>query len=160
MGHLLKSINPEAAEAIRPAALAERMPDVGDIVIYHMRSGHGRQGRTRFPALVQGGEAGRLNLTVILESSELRNETMVEQIGPGKEFHVWERPDISSLAEAFRGTLTALHTRIGDLEGENKRLRDCVLGDFDIPKISIIAIMQDFENRLRMLAPAGKSKKK
>lgn len=163
MGHLLRSSNPEAADEIErqgnvPAA--RRLPDVGEIVIYHMRAGHGRQGRTRFPALVQmHGERGTLGLTVILEAAELKNETLVEEIGPGKDSHVWERPDISSLAEVFRGTMAALHTRIGGLEirndaleKANAALRDCVLGEFDVPKISIIAIMQDFENRLRTIA--------
>lgn len=153
MGHLLASINKEASNAIQPAPQAARRPDVGELVIYHMRIGHARQGRTRFPALVQGyGERDTLNLTVILEAAELKNETLVEEIGPGKDSHVWERPDLSGIAEIFRGTMTALHERMGDLEKENATLRACVLGDFDVPKISIIAIMQDFENRLRAIA--------
>jgi hypothetical protein len=161
-GHMLKTVNPEAADEIERqgnAPAAKRLPEVGEIVIYHMRIGHGRQGRTRFPALVQGhGERQTLNLTVILEAAELKNETLVDEIGPGREAHVWERPDISALAEIFRGTMTSLHTRVGeleartaDLEKENDSLRDCVLGEFDIPKVSIIAIMQDFENRLRTI---------
>lgn len=163
MSHLLKTVNPAAADEIERqsnAPPAKRLPDVGEIVIYHMRQGHGRQGRTRFPALVQmHGERGTLGLTVVLEAAELKNETLVEEIGPGRDSHVWERPDISALAEIFRGTMTAAHTRIGeldarvaDLEKENDSLRDCVLGEFDVPKISIIAIMQDFENRLRAIA--------
>lgn len=172
MGHLLSTVNPEAAAAIQPEPTAPRLPGVGELVIYHMRHGHGRQGRTRFPAVVQDhGERGTLHLTVILEAAELKNETLVEQIGVGRDAHVWERPDGSHLADGFRGTIASLHQRIGELEGENKTLRDCVLGDFDIPKISIIGIMQDFENRLRSIAqenaalreavgPVGKSKKK
>lgn len=162
MAHLLSSVNRDAADEIERqgnAPPARRLPDVGEIVIYHMRQGHGRQGRTRFPALVQKhGERGTLGLTVILEAAELKDETLVEEIGAGRESHVWERPDVSALAEIFRGTMTAAHTRIGeldarvvDLEKENDSLRDCVLGEFDIPKISIIAIMQDFENRLRTI---------
>lgn len=164
MGHLLKSINPMAAEAIQPAPAAPRLPSVGDVVIYHMRPGERRQGRTTFPALVQGNsQEGKLNLTVILEAGELKNETLVSPIGPGSEHHVWERPDGSHLADAFRNTVASLHQRIGELEGENKSLRDLVLGDFDVPKVSIIGIMVDFENRLRSLKQemtgAGKRKK-
>jgi hypothetical protein len=173
MGHLLSSVNREASDEIeRQGAVpaARRLPDVGEIVIYHMRVGHARQGRTRFPALVQShGERYSLGLTVILEAAELKNETLVEEIGPGKDSHVWERPDISSLAEIFRGTMTALQTRMGELEIENRTLRDCVLGEFDVPKVSLVSILADFENRLRAvklesdetraLVNGGKSKK-
>lgn len=174
MGHLLSSVNKEASDEIerRSDALpARRLPDVGEMVIYHMRIGHQRQGRTRFPALVQmHGERGTLGLTVILEAAELKNETLVEEIGPGRDSHVWERPDISALAEIFRGTMTALQTRMGELEAENSALRNCVLGEFDVPKVSLISILSDFENRLRAvklendelrnLVTGGKSKKK
>lgn len=162
MGHLLRSSNPEAADEIErqgniPAA--RRLPDVGEIVIYHMRAGHGRQGRTRFPALVQmHGERGTLRLTVILEAAELKNETLVEEIGPGKDSHVWERPDISSLAEIFRGTMTALQTRMGELERENAALRDCVLGEFDVPKISLIDIIAKLEARVIVVEKSKKAK--
>lgn len=153
MGHLLSSVNRDASDEIErqgnfPAP--RRLPDVGEMVIYHMRAGHGRQGRTRFPALVQmHGERGTLGLTVILEAAELKNETLVEEIGPGKDSHVWERPDISALAEIFRGTMTALQTRMSELERENATLRECVLGEFDVPKVSLVSILADFENRLR-----------
>lgn len=154
MGHLLSSVNKEASDAIQPGPTADRRPDVGELVIYHIRQGHQRQGRTRFPALVQGqGERGTLNLTAILEAGELLNCSLVEEIGPGKDSgHVWERPDMAFFTEAFRGTLTALQTRVGDAEQEAKSLRALVLGDYDAPAVSIIHIMQDFENRLRALA--------
>lgn len=158
MSHLLASVNPAAAAEIRPADPSPNLPDVGDIVVYTMRPGHGRMGRNRFAALVQGrGERGTLNLTVVIDAGDLIDEQFVSPAGPGQEAHCWEWPDDSRRADGFRGTVASLHQRIGDLEGEVKSLRDCVLGDFDMPKISIIAIMQDFENRLRALA--GKSKK-
>lgn len=162
MGHLLSSVNPEAADRIQPEPPVARPPQVGELVIYHMRPGERRQGRTTFPALVQGaGERGLLNLTAILEAGELKNETLVSEIGPGRDAHVWERPDNSALAEVFRGTITSLHQRIGDLETEMKAMRAIVLGEYDAPRISIIAIMQDFETRLRTNAVGGgKSKKK
>ncbi|HNB27201.1 MAG TPA: hypothetical protein PLR41_09605, partial [Alphaproteobacteria bacterium] len=94
-----------------------------------------------------------LALTVIMEAGELKNETLVEEIGPGKDGgHCWERPDVTFVAEAFRNTVTALTTRVGDLETQVADLRKLVLGDFDPPRISIIDIMQDFENRLRDIA--------
>lgn len=154
MAHLLSSVNKEASDAIQPGAMSSRRPEVGELVIYHMRQGHQRQGRTRFPALVQGhGERNTLNLTVILEAAEMINASLVEEIGPGADTgHVWERPDMAFFTEAFRGTLTALHTRLGDAEQENSHLRHIILGDFEVPGVSIIHIMQDFENRLRDIA--------
>lgn len=155
MGHLLSSINPESVAEIRGIPADPRRPGVGEVVIYHMRTGHGRQGRTRFPAIVQESRQGErgLALTVIMEAGELKNETLVEEIGPGKDGgHCWERPDVTFVAEAFRNTVTALTTRVGDLETQVADLRKLVLGDFDPPRISIIDIMQDFENRLRDIA--------
>lgn len=163
MGHFLSSVNPEAAERIREEGepmREARAPEVGEVVIYHIRHGSQRAGRTRFPALVQGSnERGQLNLTVVLEAGEIRNETLVDEIGPGGDVgHCWERPDVSFLADAFRGTVTALHQRVAraeletkNLQGQAAALRDAVFGEFDVPKISIIAIMQDFENRLRAI---------
>ena len=159
MSHLLSSVNPEAAAAIQPPAAKLPLPDVGVLVIYHMRRGHARQGRTRFPALVQGSrEDGTLNLTVIMEAGELKNETLVRETGPGgDEGHVWERVDNMALSEAFRGTITALIQRVADVEQEMASLRSLILGDYDAPAVSIIHIMQDFENRLRALKVAAAS---
>lgn len=54
MGHLLASVNPEAAAAIRPEPIiaAGRVPYIGEPVIYFTRPGEGRSGRNQFPALV------------------------------------------------------------------------------------------------------------
>lgn len=150
-GHLLSTVNPEAAALIQPEPAALKLPDCGDMVIYHMRQGYARQGRTRFPAFVQsrGGLPGTLNVTVIIDAGDLADEQMISQIGVGQEFHCWEWPD-DSRNGGSPGTVASLHQRIGDLETENKALRDCVLGDFEVPGVSIIHIMQDFENRLRL----------
>lgn len=159
-GHLLSSINPQASAEIKPVPQARRLPDVGELVIYHMRHGHARQGRTRFPAIVQGSANERgttLSLTVILEAAELKNETLVQEIGAGGDNgHVWERPDNSALAEAFRGTITALHQRIGELEQENQSaakayadLRKMILGDYDAPKVALFEVFAKLEGRLQ-----------
>lgn len=157
MSHLLASINPDAAEQIQPDAPRPALPDVGHIVVYHMRRGFGRQGRTKFPAVVQAqGDRGTLSLTVIIDANDFIDEQFVEPIGPGKDDgNCWEWPDDSRNASGFRGTIAALHQRIGELEGDITAMKDCVLGEFDVPKVSIIAIMQDFENRLR--AQAGQA---
>src|SRR5882757_1400169 len=117
-GHLLASVNKEAADMIQPDPSRPLLPDVGQLVVYHMRRGFGRQGRTSFPAVVQGqGDRGTLSLTVIIDAADFVDEQFVEQIGPGKdEGHCWEWPDDSRNANGFRGTIAALHQRIGELE--------------------------------------------
>lgn len=156
MSHLLASVNQEAADQIQPEAPRPRLPGIGQSVVYHMRRGHGRSGRTRFPALVQGhGERDTLMLTVVIDASDMVDEQHVSMIGPGKDDgHCWEWPEgVRPLAErieepaGLRGLVNSLDEQVGEI-------RACVLGDFDIPKISIIAIMQDFENRLRTVAAA------
>ncbi len=155
MGHLLRTVNPEAADAIEPGPGVRRLPEVGEVVRYHMRAGHGRNGRSFFPALVQGhGEQDTLMLTVCIDAQDFADESLVSEIGPGNEFHCWERVSgagVRPLAErleepgGLRGMFAALERRVDTLG-------DCVLGEFNPPAISIIAIMQDFENRLREMA--------
>jgi hypothetical protein len=107
-----------------------------------MRPGHGRGGRTRFPALVMGEQGGKLILTVIIDAGDQVDESLVEEAGPGQEFHCWERVAPTALP-GIHGTVSALHERIGDLEAQFKALQDVVLGEYDAPKVSIIHIMQD-----------------
>lgn len=154
MGHLLSTVNSEAADAIRPLVALGALPEVGEVVRYHMRQGHGRAGRTFFPALVQGhGERHTLHLTVIIDAQDFADETQVSQIGPGAEFHCWER--ISSAAPSgLHGTVAALHERIGDLEEENRKMRDIILGDYDVPKVALFEIFAKLEGRLKALEAA------
>jgi hypothetical protein len=150
-------VNPEASDNIRPIAPRQPLPGVGEMVVYTMRPGHGRNGRTRFPALVMGEQGGRLILTVIIDAGDMIDESLVEEAGPGAEFHCWERVQPTAVP-GIHGTVAALHERIGGLEAEFKALSEVVLGEFEAPKVSIIHIMQDFENRLRALkaeAPAA-----
>lgn len=144
MSHLLRSVNPEAADAIQPDPERQALPDVGDVVRYHMRQGWARDGRTIFPALVQGhGPGDTLMLTVVIDGGDLVDEQHVEQIGVGKQFHVWERP-----TSGVRPLVERLEQPAG-LLGEVKSLESAIFGDFDRPRISVIDILQDFENRLR-----------
>lgn len=150
MSHYLATTNPAASDAIQPDIPGPILPDVGDVVIYHMRPGHGRQGRTRFSAIVQGrGERGTLNLTVIIDASDMVDEQFVSPVGPGQEAHCWEWPDDSRRADGFRGTIAALHQRIGDLEGEITDMRQMILGDYDVPKVSLFEIFAALEKRIR-----------
>ena len=160
MSHLLATSNPAAAAAIHPEPQRPRLPGVGEMVVYHMRAGYARNGRTTFPAIVQGhGDRGTLMLTVVIDAGDLADESLVEERRVGTEFHCWERlgPDHAGFAEMRAEVAHALKA-VSELRGEIKSLDTAVFGDFDRPRISIIDIMQDFENRLRILADKGKAK--
>jgi hypothetical protein len=148
MSHLLATVNPEAADNIRPIAPRQPLPGVGETVVYTMRPGFSRAGRSRFPALVMGEQGGKLLLTVIVDAGDMVDESLVEEAGPGHEFHCWERVQPTAVP-GIHGTVAALHERIGALEAEFKQMSEVVLGEFEAPAVSIIHIMQDFENRLR-----------
>jgi hypothetical protein len=150
MSHLLASINKEASDAIHPEPARPRLPGVGEMVVYHMRAGHGRNGKTFFPAVVQGhGDRDTLMLTVIIDAGDLNDESLVEERQVGTEFHCWERPEpVRTFAERIEEP-AGLRSIVATNEANLDRLRDCVLGEFDWPKVSLVAILADFENRLR-----------
>lgn len=162
MGHLLSSVNQQASDNIQPIPPRQPLPGVGETVVYTMRPGHGRGGRTRFPALVMGEQGGKLILTVIIDAGDQVDESLVEEAGPGQEFHCWERVAPTALP-GIHGTVSALHERIGELEEESRKMREIILGDYDIPKIALFEIFAKIEQRVKALeagpAKAAKSKK-
>lgn len=154
MSHLLASVNQKAADEFdQGSAEAATLPRVGSLVEYRMRHGHGRQGRDRFPAFVMGksNHGTGLDLLVFIDAGDFIDEQMVERARPGTEFHCWEPHEESVAAmRGIRATMASLHQRAGELEDRIKQMETVVLGDFNAPKVSIIHIMQDFENRLRV----------
>lgn len=154
MGHLLASVNAEAAAAIHPAPDRPRLPGVGASVVYTMRAGHGRSGRTRFPAIVRDhGPNDTLALTVIIDAGDMADEDLVGRAAPGNEFHCWD------YVEAVRPVAERLDEP-GGLRGEVASLDAAVFGDFDRPTISLISILQDFETRLRAVKVANDALRK
>lgn len=154
MGHLLKSINEAAAAAIQPEPAKAKMPSVGEMVVYHMRAGYARSGRTTFPAIVQGqGDRGTLMLTVIIDAGDLADESLVEEIGIGHEFHVWERVGAENSQAREQMKLEIAHALKIALNGraEIKSLENAVFGEWERPRMSLCEILHDFENRLASL---------
>jgi len=162
LGHLLSSVNQQAADNIQPIQPRQPLPGVGEMVVYTMRPGHGRNGRTRFPAVVMGEQGGKLLLTVMIDAGDMVDESLVEEAGPGAEFHCWERPAPTAVP-GIHGTVAALHERIGELEEESRKMREIILGDYDIPKIALFEIFAKIEQRVKALeagpAKVAKSKK-
>lgn len=151
LSHLLASVNREAAERIQPEPAKAALPGVGEMVVYHMRPGHGRNGKTFFPAIVQGhGDRGTLMLTVIIDAGDLCDESLVEERRVGTEFHCWERVDRPFPVAEDVPPDDEAHEKIASLE-------KAVFGEFARPPVSICAILADFEARLAQLqADSGK----
>lgn len=154
MSHLLASVNAEAAARIQPEPVKAPLPGVGEVVVYHMRQGHGRNGKTFFPAIVQGqGDRGTLALTVIIDAGDLCDESLVEERRVGTEFHCWERVDRPFHAVEDVPPDDEAHAKIADIES-------AVFGDFARPPVSLCAILADFESRLAALQASVKGKGK
>ena len=160
MSHLLATSNPAAAAAIHPEPQRPRLPGVGEMVVYHMRAGYARNGRTTFPAIVQGhGDRGTLMLTVVIDAGDLADESLVEERRVGTEFHCWERqgPDHGPLIalreelESLRDEVTHSRKMIESGRDLVRAIEESLFGEFDPPKASIISILADFESRLAAL---------
>lgn len=153
MSHYLRTVNEGAAAAIQPAAKSLPLPPIGAAVMYTMRPGHGRNGRTKFPALVQAHRDGRqLDLTVIIDAGDFSDETFVAEAGPGAEQHCWEAS--APVGGADPAELAALRAEIAEL-------RHIMLGDYEAPSISFIDVLVEFETKLnKRPAPAKKTTKR
>lgn len=171
MGHLLKSVNPEAADAIDHPAAA---PDVGTWVVFKGRAGFSRMHRTEFAALVLGAhDDGSLTLMVVMEPEDMMMELHVPFQSHNQPHFCW-RYRVKSQAELEHENF-ALHTlndriaRIEEkLEGEDilvdkvEALEKQVWGDFNATDKSIFSHLAGFEAKLKAagLGPkAGRPKK-
>lgn len=179
MSHLLQSVNPQAAAAIQPAPARPKLPGVGELVVYHMRAGYARSGRTTFPAIVQGhGDRETLMLTVIIDAQDLADESLVEEIGIGREFHVWEKTNqihpeliaqwrvemaqVLKQVQEVQASMASLRDEVAHAlkvamngRSEVKSLEDAIYGEFNRPNISLVSILADFERRLAAIAVDG-----
>jgi hypothetical protein len=160
LAHLMSSINAAAAAAIQPSSPESSLPAVGSAVVYTMRTGHGRNGRTRFPALVQAHRFDHMNghsldLTVVIDAGDLSDETFVREAAPGTDNHCWERPDAAPQAAPVGAS-----NELAELRAEIAMLRKIILGDYDDPKASVLDILVDFEGRLSKKTTAIKPKRK
>lgn len=109
VGHLLKTVNPEAADAIdNPPA----PPDVGTWVVFKGRAGFSRMHRTEFPALVLGAQPtdGTLELMVVMEPEDMITESRVPFQSHNQEHFCWRyrRKSAAEEADGALGRITAI----------------------------------------------------
>lgn len=118
---MLKTMNPEAAEAIdNPPA----PPDVGTWVVFKGRAGFSRMHRTEFPALVLGAQPsdGTLILMIVMEPEDMLMESRVPFQSHNQEHFCWRYRRKSDAEIAAEGA--EIVTRIKGIEdflaGEDK----------------------------------------
>lgn len=155
MGHMLKTVNPEAVEHI--GTLHEESAvgaAVGDIVVYRPRVGERRGGRDEFPAMVMGHrDDGSLDLIVFRDADDVIAIQHVHLATDAEPFNAWRPCDRNVLVEPFEPSrLNAMAKDIGNLRRQ-------VFGDFLDPPQPIMEILDGFGKRIKALEKAAKPKK-
>lgn len=92
MGHLLSTVNPEAAAAIQPRQVAAKdMPAVGSFVQYFARPGEGRRGGHEFGAMVtRVYDNGTIDGIAFYDADDFRNLERLPQRSEHHEFPAWD----------------------------------------------------------------------
>lgn len=138
-GHLLQTVNPEAA------AEDQEVPPVGTRVLYHARPGFGRGGRTAFPADVMHNDPkkGTCVLWVLFGREDYKEIEHVQKVSE-QNLYGW------SYTEESEGMLR----EIDALRDELAMLRASIFGGYEEPKHadgtrkSIVDILAEFEQRV------------
>lgn len=139
MGHLLATVNKEAADDIENPH--RNLPDIGTRVVYGARAGFQRQGRTEFPADVMGiNRDGSLSLFVTMGQEDQIVEDAVRERTHNEPHHYWRRIVDNQV-----------NAEISHLSTELEVLKHQVHGDFEVTDKSIIDHLNDFDERLRAL---------
>lgn len=153
MGHLLASVNKEAAERIEDPAMDA--PDIGTMVVYVPRAGIMRMGRREFPAIVLGhDENGHLDLFVLMEPEDMMME---QHVRPrlNDEGHSWRHVDLppiddetASRIELLETTNSTLNESLEALQARVAELRKLLLGDYNPAKLSVYDLLAEFEAKV------------
>jgi hypothetical protein len=128
MGHLLKTVNPEAAAALE--ATETPLPQQGQWVRYHCRPGEARSGRPTAPALVMHVDAMDRVCDLLVKHGP-DDEVMQFRIrawSPINDYHcfsILDEPSRESIAPPDGTRLDVLDTKLAVLENElRKSLRE------------------------------------
>jgi hypothetical protein len=79
MGHMLATVNPDAADAIgHEHDMDQGVPDIGETVVFHPRVGEWRAGRNKFAAIVTWvHDDGTLDLVVFYDADDFIGQRSV-----------------------------------------------------------------------------------
>jgi len=144
MGHLLASVNKEAAERIEDPTMDA--PDIGTMVVYIPRAGIMRMGRREFPAIVLGNdEHGHLDLFVLMEPEDMMLEQHVRP-QQTEEGHSWRHVDLPPAPEME--ALDVLKETIEAQAAQIAELRKLILGDYNPAVLSVYDLLAEFEAKV------------
>lgn len=157
MGHLLKTVNPEAAGAI--AGNAPPMPMLGEMVIFRPRMGEQRGGKTEFPAMVLAfpdGAGQPLDLLIFYGADDQIERNRVLRATDHEPLNAWIMHPRNVMFEPFEPS------RLNSMAKDLAILKAQVFGEFVDPPKAIMAYLDEFGRRLKTMekalgvAPKGK----
>lgn len=148
MGHLLKTVNPEAAADI--ANETKPIPCIGETVIFFPRPGELRAGRGKHAAIVTAvNDDDTLDLVVVYDADDFIGQRRVARRsldgGMG-----WETRKVETAHSDPR--LHDICNRVDALEKATETIRALVLGKLTMPNgESVLGILDEHEDRLDRL---------
>lgn len=155
MGHMLATVNPEAAAAIDNPPPP---PDIATMVVFKPRAGVSRMHRTEFPAIVLGHrEDGTLSLLVMMEPEDMIMEERVPFRSHNQDQFCWRYPrssasDLEDRVAKIEAYLDGEDKLVEDVNGHGERLNaiESVLASDEI---------ETLEQRVEKLEKAAKKAK-
>lgn len=141
MGHLLSSVNPEAA-----AAIDGDYPrvEVGSPVKYTMRDGQRRAGRTQVPGFIMAqNDDGTCDLLLLMEPEDFIEERHIPMKSEHQIVNCWEY----LVPAPVRAEIENLYAIIDELKSD-------VFGEYNEPPKAVMQYLADFDVRLQKIESA------
>lgn len=166
MGHLLSSVNKDAAEAIGREEQKQPLPGIGETVRFFPRPGELRSGKGEYAALVTGRDEAdyTLDLVVFFDVDDSIGQKKMPRRNPDQP-RGWEflattsrQGDITQapLTADDAKRLAALEQVTSELAAELMKLRQVIFGEFEPPNEPFVEILSEHEDRLVALEPKAK----
>jgi hypothetical protein len=123
VGHLLATVNPEAAEAIKPASTL--LPSVGHFVKFFPRPGEGRGGRTDYALFVTNVHDGLVDGMAFFDQQDFRDYVNLRIRTADNPYQSWEFLDAPKTSvdhelfealKAAQAKIVLLMQRLEDIE--------------------------------------------
>lgn len=147
-GHLLQTVNPEAA------AEEHEVPETGSRVIYYARPGQGRGGQLKYAAdvLFTDARKGTATLWVLFGREDYREIEHVRRRTDQEPYGSWDYPEDG--LDDLIDNVSKLNEVVVSQADEITALKRAIFGDFSEPvnadgsPKSIIGLLAEFEQRV------------
>lgn len=160
MGHLLSTLNPEAAEEADSGRLVPHHPEwpllprVGQMVSYHPRPGEFRRGREEFPAIVLHAEPerGTLDLLVVYDRDDWHGMEGVPRWPADGSTLGWTQAEPPRSDSARDPRFDDMLAKLDMLEGMIEALASRIFGKLEMPEgETLLGILDEHEDRVTTL---------